>query len=112
MAGDHAKFAEQQGRPPGGADGNKSAVPPARFCAEDAQAVQWAMSRELTFLRSGQSHKRNWSVFRSRPEQVPAIPGDIDEYGDLTVRLVPRLGDELNPHAAHPVVGGLEVVNP
>ncbi len=40
------------------------------------------------------------------------IAGNIDEDDDLPVRLVPRLGEELNAHAAHPVIAGLEVVNP
>jgi hypothetical protein len=42
------------------------------------------------------------SAVRSRPEQIPPVPGDVDENDDLSIRLLPRLGDELNAHAAHP----------
>ncbi len=39
------------------------------------------------------------------------VPGDVDEDNNFSVRLVPRLGDEPNSVAKHPVVGLLEVVN-
>jgi hypothetical protein len=52
------------------------------------------------------------SAIRPWPEQIPAISGDIHEDDDLPVRLVPWLAEELDPHVAHPVVGGGEVVDP
>ena len=55
---------------------------------------------------------RDGSAVRSRPEQIPAVPGDVDEDDDLSVLLLPRLGDELNAQAAHACVCRLEVVDP
>jgi len=51
------------------------------------------------------------STAGSRPKKVPTVAGNIHEDDDLPVRLLPRLGQELHVHAAHPLVGSLEVVN-
>ena len=45
-------------------------------------------------------------------EKVPAVPGHVEEHGDTPVRLVARLGDELDAGLAHPVVRRPEVVDP
>lgn len=68
--------------------------------------VKWQSRRPLDAVPYADRSAR-----RSRPEQVPAVAGNIDEDGDLTVWLAPGVGDELDARSAHPVIGGLEVVD-
>lgn len=44
-------------------------------------------------------------------QQVPAVPGDVDEDSDQPGRLLAWLGDECDAGTAHPVVGGLEILD-
>jgi hypothetical protein len=46
----------------------------------------------------------------SRQEVPPGFPHDAAEDDNAPIRLVPRLGDELDAGLAHPVVRRLEVV--
>lgn len=52
------------------------------------------------------------SAVRSRTEQIPSVPGNVDEDGDLPVGLAPRFGHELDAHLFHTRVSGLEVLDP
>src|SRR5215217_2539153 len=45
------------------------------------------------------------------PEKVPPVPGDVKKHGDVPVRLLARLADELDPRLPHVRVRGLEVVD-
>ncbi len=54
------------------------------------------------------------SRFLSRAVPAPRGPSGCRQHprnDDLPIRLLPRTGDELNALAAHPGVGGLEVVD-
>jgi hypothetical protein len=51
------------------------------------------------------------SAGRPRTEQVPAVTGDIDEYGHLSVRILPCLGSEVDPQLAHTLVSSREILD-
>ena len=61
--------------------------------------------------QAGEQCHADRSARRSWSEQVPAIADDVEEHGDLSVRLLPGLGDELDAGGAHPLRGGVEVLD-
>jgi hypothetical protein len=48
---------------------------------------------------------------RSRAEKVPLVASDVDEDGNTAVRLIARLGEELDSVREHASVAGVEVVD-
>ena len=47
----------------------------------------------------------------SRAEKVPFVSSDVDEDRNTAVRLIARLGQELDPVRKQAVVAGVEVVD-
>lgn len=45
-------------------------------------------------------------------EEIPAVACNIDEYGDLAVRLGAWFGNELNTSSQQPLVRQVEVIDP
>jgi hypothetical protein len=61
---------------------------------------------------AGRGRPIAWAGSRTRAEQVPAVPNDVQEDRDAAVGLVSWLADELHAVLAHPPVRSVEVLDP
>src|SRR6185437_810411 len=62
--------------------------------------------------RPGTEGRVSRGALRHGAEQVPPVARHVEEHGDAPVRLVARLGGELDPGRRHALVRGAEVVHP